>query len=52
VDRDRRLVNKGRHSIGIDLYEIKTRKIADNVTTTAFTEFPEVGIGLVETRTT
>ena len=48
VDMDRRLVNKARHSIGIDLYEIKTWKIAVNVTATGFAEFPEVGLGLVE----
>ena len=48
VDMYRWFVNKIRHSIGIDLYKIKTRKITDNVTATGFTKFSEVGLGLIE----
>ena len=48
VDMYRWFVNKIQHSIGIDLYKLKTRKITDNVTATGFAEFSKVGLGLIE----
>ena len=48
VDMYRWFFNQVRHSIGIDLYKIETRKIIHNVTATGFTELSEVGIGLIE----
>ena len=41
-------MNKIRQSIGVDLYKIKTGKVTDYVTATGFTEFSEVGLGLIE----